>query len=1226
VSRRVLAACEARQVVRLAGPDPCREVGEHQFSTVRPVWITSDVDLPEELLAAQTDETLVIFVGAGVSNGPPSNLPLFDGLAREIASDASRTIADDDLRRPDRFLGDLDSADVDVHVRARAIIGSPSSIPNPLHDALLRVPRSIDGVRVVTTNYDLHLSAVNETRFEGKLPEFDAPALPLGDDFRGLVYLHGSVRQDPRRLVLTDVDFGHAYLTEAWAARFLWAMFRRYVVLFVGYSHSDVVMDYLARALPRDAKRFALTPEPDPTYWRRLGVVPVPYPKSGERGHAALTEAVEAWADRSHWELLDHRRRVADLVGLSPPEDPVGASYLERVIANPATVGFFVEHARGEAWLRWATENGEFAALFRPAGTMSECGWPLAHWFAQNFVADTDKTLSHAALAVVQALGGGGVSTVLWRTLASALHLIGDAKLRATWLAVVISTAPETSEALDYLLSDLRWPDDASSFLLLFDHLTTPELVLQPTFRLPTVGGSEPSQESPVQADIQLRGDDYWLRETWRKVSDPTLQAARPLLPIIERQIERAHALLEAIGQADQAWDPLSFHRSAIEPHPQDEHNGSADLLIDIARDVLLALLESEPDAGDALLGAWTESTVPVLRRLAVFGWAQRTDVVPDDKLKWLHRQGILFDFTTKHEVFRLIATALPGAGKRQRKALVRNITEAELDDAHRDYLMFNHLIWVTQVDPKLRSAQRALDEIRALHPEFLPREHPDFDSWTTVGFVPRQLPITADEFHRNLNDDPDSAVASILEFRERDHPFDGPTWSDALELVASVTASWPRDGTALLAVSSPDDVEALRDVWRAATRGWSKATLTDDEWSTAIEALKDHPVVEFLVDDIAVLLEQGVHKADGRLPLDLIPRARELATALWASTDGAQPDASSGDRLTRAINHWAGRLAEFWVHTVSAEWTADTDAWSGLSPETAQRLTELVSGTGDRHSYARAVFGSQLQFFFGADEVWCESVLLPIFDWSRDEQEASEAWDGYLGWGRWHDRLLASGLLRYYEQTVTFLGTPLVARPERLVEHLAVIAVFSSIDPLVSGWLHRFVTAATIDLRIEWARFVASTLSNAPESLVRDRWDTWVRPYWTGRIESVPAVLTSVEAGAMAEWVLGPGVPYPGAVALVQAVPARLGEHSRFIYRLAQSDLPTQFPGETVGLLSHLLSGSDTPFYGCPYLEEITRAMAQNLAEDALRPIIQEALRLGCSDAANWTTPQSGS
>jgi hypothetical protein len=45
------------------------------------VWITSDVNRPNTLLAAQLRGELVIFAGAGVSVDAPSGLPLFDKLA-----------------------------------------------------------------------------------------------------------------------------------------------------------------------------------------------------------------------------------------------------------------------------------------------------------------------------------------------------------------------------------------------------------------------------------------------------------------------------------------------------------------------------------------------------------------------------------------------------------------------------------------------------------------------------------------------------------------------------------------------------------------------------------------------------------------------------------------------------------------------------------------------------------------------------------------------------------------------------------------------------------------------------------------------------------------------------------------------------------------------------------------------------------------------------------------
>jgi hypothetical protein len=108
-------------------------------------------------------------------------------------------------------------------------------------------------------------------------PIYTAPALPDGGDFKGIVNLHGSIR-DPERMIFTDHDFGHAYLTRQYCARFLTELFSAYTVLFIGYSHDDPLMRYHARGLGQ-CDRFILTDEPDNDKWKTLDITPIPFKK-----------------------------------------------------------------------------------------------------------------------------------------------------------------------------------------------------------------------------------------------------------------------------------------------------------------------------------------------------------------------------------------------------------------------------------------------------------------------------------------------------------------------------------------------------------------------------------------------------------------------------------------------------------------------------------------------------------------------------------------------------------------------------------------------------------------------------------------------------------------------------------------------------------------------------------------------------------------------------------
>ncbi|HEX2050513.1 MAG TPA: SIR2 family protein [Actinomycetota bacterium] len=239
------------------------------------------MNLPEELLAAQASGTLVVFAGAGVSVPPPSDLPLFSQLTDQVADRFSRPRKHKN-EPEDYFLGRLDEEGLPVHRVVREIISRPSSKPNHIHTDLVRLFKNPEHLRLVTTNFDTHFTTASMEVFGEPVDHYFGPAVPLGRDFSGIVYVHSSVTRPHRELILTDSDFGRAYLTDRWATRFLVPMFQTYTVLFVGYSHRDVVMEYLARGLPpeRPKQRFALDEAGNEADWERRRIVPITFPAS----------------------------------------------------------------------------------------------------------------------------------------------------------------------------------------------------------------------------------------------------------------------------------------------------------------------------------------------------------------------------------------------------------------------------------------------------------------------------------------------------------------------------------------------------------------------------------------------------------------------------------------------------------------------------------------------------------------------------------------------------------------------------------------------------------------------------------------------------------------------------------------------------------------------------------------------------------------------------------
>jgi hypothetical protein len=111
-------------------------------------------------------------------------------------------------------------------------------------------------------------------------------------------------------LVLTSADFGQAYLTDAWTARFVARLFSDFTVLFVGYSLDDPVLRYMTDAFAaEDAEARATQPRgpayifisynddaaPDSQPYRDRNLEPIFY--HSMQDHLLLKQTLIAWAD-----------------------------------------------------------------------------------------------------------------------------------------------------------------------------------------------------------------------------------------------------------------------------------------------------------------------------------------------------------------------------------------------------------------------------------------------------------------------------------------------------------------------------------------------------------------------------------------------------------------------------------------------------------------------------------------------------------------------------------------------------------------------------------------------------------------------------------------------------------------------------------------------------------------------------------------------------------------
>ena len=286
-------------------------------------FVRGGPDIPERLLQAHEDGRVVFFCGAGISY--PARLPGFAGLVKalysglELPPDPVQDAAIK-AKRYDTAVGLLEANIVGgrqvVRQKIAEILVPDKSASNATttHDALLmlaecREPR----IRLITTNFDRLFEHVIANGCKA-VKRFQAPFLPTPKSrWDGLVYLHGLLPEEPTGnnlddLVISSGDFGRAYLTERWAARFVSELLRNFIVCFVGYSIDDPVLRYMMDALaaerllgesPPEMFAFGSYSKGKETEcgheWHAKNVTPILYRQ--HRRHAYLHRTLRVWAE-----------------------------------------------------------------------------------------------------------------------------------------------------------------------------------------------------------------------------------------------------------------------------------------------------------------------------------------------------------------------------------------------------------------------------------------------------------------------------------------------------------------------------------------------------------------------------------------------------------------------------------------------------------------------------------------------------------------------------------------------------------------------------------------------------------------------------------------------------------------------------------------------------------------------------------------------------------------
>lgn len=283
--------------------------------------------IPDELLVARDEGRVIFFCGAGVSLARAGLLDFF-GLAEKVTSGLGVSVDDpilkliteardldqrtgfSELISADRIFGLLERVFTvrDIETAVANALRPAFDVDTSAHKIMLDLARSTDGkTRLVTTNFDLLFESCDSSLLSHKPPRLPDPM--RHDDFEGIIHLHGHVDKaylgaSGDGFVLSSSEFGHAYLAEGWATRFIRSVLEKYIVVFVGYAADDPPVHYLLEALNRHRKNLSGmysfqsgSQSEAEAKWRHKGVIPIAYDETDK--HNLLWNTLAAWACRA---------------------------------------------------------------------------------------------------------------------------------------------------------------------------------------------------------------------------------------------------------------------------------------------------------------------------------------------------------------------------------------------------------------------------------------------------------------------------------------------------------------------------------------------------------------------------------------------------------------------------------------------------------------------------------------------------------------------------------------------------------------------------------------------------------------------------------------------------------------------------------------------------------------------------------------------------------------
>ena len=379
-----------------------------------------------------------------------------------------------------------------------------------------------------------------------------------------------------------------------------------------------------------------------------------------------------------------------------------------------------------------------------------------------------------------------------------------------------------------------------------------------------------------------------------------------------------------------------------------------------------------------------------------------------------------LWDDSLHKEALDLMIAVWPSLTPHDRERLVVRIAagppvlndDQEAERLHRwsDRRVFERLVLIERIsDPPLpRSGQVKLSALRSAYPEW------ELDAGDRAHFT-----FLIDSSYGPITDrSPADFVDLELERTITDLRTEEPTRDGRLAAWKQVVEAHPQRGMDLLRRASLQPESGDGAIWSDTLMGLREAMLRPETAKDVIELLLDAPAEiassPELIRSVGDVLEEMAKRQEFAVPEDGFLRLWECFVDRCIEQGPEEPP-QGDDWVGRALNRPLGRLVTALLNVM---FRRGLKVGSGLPTPFREHLDRFGTAKPELRT-ARVILASRLSYLHAVDSEWARSMLLPGFDWERDEDEATALWHGYA-WGARIDVELWTELAPYLYDAFT--------------------------------------------------------------------------------------------------------------------------------------------------------------------------------------------------------------